>query len=640
MAYPPAALPTNATDGTSASDTTPTAVLTAAEVNATNAAVNDIVTELGSNPSGASATVGARLDDIEADVTALGSGSIPDGSVSTAKLADGAVTAAKVAADVATQAELDAETAARTAAIAGLSGTYARKASDWASGVPYVVGELVVSAGTLYRCTAAHVSSGSFAAGNFAAIGGGGGGSTVSVTADGALTVNGTTVQLGTDAEIAAAIAAAVAPKANLSGATYTGTHDFTGATVTGISGGIPVSTVDAKGDLLVASGNDTVVRKGVGANGQLLTADSTSSDGLAWVDGVALAQAGDTPVTSGTAAVGTSARAAKADHSHALPASAYSSSPLWGNAVHGDVVLDGVNTFSFLTKVDATTYQPNHGALNSQDLHFGKLTLGPGVSLRTGGVKVFAREIAVPTGTGTIIGQSVECTGTNNSAYPGGTTDSYLYGNRYGSLGAGFHGAGGGTGVGASASNSVQAIHRFNASAGTSGNGGAGSSGAGGTGVGADAAALATRGALRSPVTAFNGSVVILDRYDSGNPWAGGAQSGFLMGGQGGGAGAGDGTNPGGAGGCGGPVVIVNAAKVSGNLVVTAPGSAGGSPTVGNCGGGGGGAGGVALLNSRDLTGWTGTVTAPGGAGGAGVGTGVAGTAGGSGTAVSTVWS
>ena len=204
MAYPPASLPTNATDGASPSDTTPTAVLTAAEVNATNAAVNDIVTELGSNPSGTDTTVAARLDGIESDITALGSGSIPDGSVSTAKLANGAVTAAKVAADVATQAELDAETAARTAAIAGLSGTYARKVADWATGVAYSVGELVVSSGTLYRCTTVHTAGGSFAGGNFTAIGGGG--STVTVDADGTLVVNGTTVELSTDAETSAAV--------------------------------------------------------------------------------------------------------------------------------------------------------------------------------------------------------------------------------------------------------------------------------------------------------------------------------------------------------------------------------------------------------------------------------------------------
>jgi hypothetical protein len=42
-------------------------------------------------------------------------------------------------------------------------------------------------------------------------------------------------------------------------------------------------SLVDAKGDVLVGTANDTIARKAVGTNGQLLSADSTTSDGLAY---------------------------------------------------------------------------------------------------------------------------------------------------------------------------------------------------------------------------------------------------------------------------------------------------------------------------------------------------------------------
>ena len=56
------------------------------------------------------------------------------------------------------------------------SGTYAPKAADWATGASYVVGQLVVNVDTLYRCTTAHTAAGSFAAGNFVAVGGGGAG--------------------------------------------------------------------------------------------------------------------------------------------------------------------------------------------------------------------------------------------------------------------------------------------------------------------------------------------------------------------------------------------------------------------------------------------------------------------------------
>lgn len=71
MAYPPSTLPTNAVDGASPDDTTPEALLVAAEVNATNAAINDVVSELGANPSGAAADVGARLTAIEGAAAAL-----------------------------------------------------------------------------------------------------------------------------------------------------------------------------------------------------------------------------------------------------------------------------------------------------------------------------------------------------------------------------------------------------------------------------------------------------------------------------------------------------------------------------------------------------------------------------------------
>ncbi len=41
---------------------------------------------------------------------------------------------------------------------------------------------------------------------------------------------------------------------------------------------------VTAKGDLIVGTAADTVVRKGAGTNGQVLSADSVQADGLAWV--------------------------------------------------------------------------------------------------------------------------------------------------------------------------------------------------------------------------------------------------------------------------------------------------------------------------------------------------------------------
>lgn len=51
------------------------------------------------------------------------------------------------------------------------------------------------------------------------------------------------------------------------------------------VANGIPQSLVDAKGDLVVASADNTVIRFPVGANGTVLAADSTSSSGLNWID-------------------------------------------------------------------------------------------------------------------------------------------------------------------------------------------------------------------------------------------------------------------------------------------------------------------------------------------------------------------
>jgi hypothetical protein len=58
---------------------------------------------------------------------------------------------------------------------------------------------------------------------------------------------------------------------------------DAGGKTVVTIDGAVRKSLVDAKGDLLAGTANDTVARVAVGTNGQVLTADSAQTAGVKW---------------------------------------------------------------------------------------------------------------------------------------------------------------------------------------------------------------------------------------------------------------------------------------------------------------------------------------------------------------------
>jgi hypothetical protein len=65
---------------------------------------------------------------------------------------------------------------------------------------------------------------------------------------------------------------------------TLTGTQTLTNKTLTSPVLTTPtISTVDAKGDLLAATADNTVARLAVGANNTVLTADSAEATGLKW---------------------------------------------------------------------------------------------------------------------------------------------------------------------------------------------------------------------------------------------------------------------------------------------------------------------------------------------------------------------
>lgn len=79
---------------------------------------------------------------------------------------------------------------------------------------------------------------------------------------------------------------------------------DITGL-VAALAGKVDLSTLTTKGDIYVATGAGVIVRKAAGANGTVLTADSTKSDGLDWTtpsSGSTLARATVTKTTASLA--------------------------------------------------------------------------------------------------------------------------------------------------------------------------------------------------------------------------------------------------------------------------------------------------------------------------------------------------
>jgi hypothetical protein len=70
---------------------------------------------------------------------------------------------------------------------------------------------------------------------------------------------------------------------------TLTGTQTLTNKTLTSPVLTTPsISTIDAKGDLLAGTADNTISRLGVGANGTVLTADSAEATGMKWATSTA----------------------------------------------------------------------------------------------------------------------------------------------------------------------------------------------------------------------------------------------------------------------------------------------------------------------------------------------------------------
>ena len=146
---------------------------------------------------------------------------------------------------------------------------------------------------------------------SFGAIGGGGGGGS---GGGGGLVADAINDGTTTVAPSQNAVFDALALKAPLASPTFTGTPEAptasAGTNTTQIATTamvqsevgllVPKSTVTTKGDLIVATGPGAVTRRPVGSNGQVLTADSTQTDGVKWADAEVAAEVAADPVFSG----------------------------------------------------------------------------------------------------------------------------------------------------------------------------------------------------------------------------------------------------------------------------------------------------------------------------------------------------
>jgi len=394
-------------------------------------------------------------------------------------------------------------------------------------------------------------------------------------------------------------------------------------------SGGIPVGDLSAVGSASPSTflrGDNTWATPATnlpagGTSGQVLIKQNNTDYNTGWANGVQLSQS-QAPLLPGNASVGVQAAAARADHVHPS-AGIYG----WlGTGSDGAVVFDGTQVPPGTAKVSATVYKA------TRSLNFTSMTISAGITLDMCAFYLRVRGILAGPSSGTpavITCSQNGVVGGVNMSVAGGfpyTLNSGAAG-RPVAIGVGLAGGVGTTAIGGSATSNIWSLYYLQ-----SGIGGNGSNGSGGSG-----SSVNSNGMVQDIWSEFNVATSGFGHYfDQANP---GGQMGVMAGGCGGSAGGGDGTNKGGAGGTGGNIVIVNTLVISGLINITAPGTAGGTPTTGNCGGGGGGGGGVARLNAVDLSLWTGSVLAPGGMGGNGCGTGAAGTAGGVGMALATQW-
>jgi hypothetical protein len=112
------------------------------------------------------------------------------------------------------------------------------------------------------------------------------------------------------------------------------------------VEGGIQPTLLTTKGDIIVATGNATLVRQGVGSNNQVLMADSAQADGVKWANEATAtltttgdtlyASAANTPARLGIGTTGQVLTVASGVPSWATPASSGSTLLAYATDLYG----------------------------------------------------------------------------------------------------------------------------------------------------------------------------------------------------------------------------------------------------------------------------------------------------------------
>jgi hypothetical protein len=119
------------------------------------------------------------------------------------------------------------------------------------------------------------------------------------------------------------------------------------------VEGGIQPTLLTTKGDIIVATGNATLTRQGVGTNNQVLMADSAQADGVKYANEATatLTTTGDTLYASGA---NTLARLAIGSTSQVLTVAG--GVPTWATPASGGITLISTATPSAATTVSFTS--------------------------------------------------------------------------------------------------------------------------------------------------------------------------------------------------------------------------------------------------------------------------------------------